>query len=73
MIRTALAYYMGVPFDLFQRISISTASVSLLAFFSGRPAILGLNIQTEFPKVEIKQEEDSHASDTPETEGSNHR
>ena len=37
VIRTTLAYYLGVHIDLFQRIAISTASVSVLALMNQRP------------------------------------
>lgn len=56
VIRTTLAHYLGVPLDLFQRIVISTASVSILGFMSDRPFVAGLNYQTAPPKVEIPPE-----------------
>ncbi|MGL4651435.1 MAG: MSMEG_4193 family putative phosphomutase [Caldilineaceae bacterium] len=54
VIRTLLAHYAGVPLDLFQRIQISTASVSVLGFFGGRPAVLTMNMTAELPVYEIK-------------------
>ncbi|MFO7633795.1 MAG: MSMEG_4193 family putative phosphomutase [Caldilinea sp.] len=62
VIRTTLAHYLGTPLDLFQRIAIQTASVSILAFHDGNPAILGMNYLAELPKLEIKSSEngDSH-------------
>lgn len=57
VIRTTLAHYLGVPLDLFQRIAISTASTSILAFHDERPMILGMNYLAELPKLEIKQPE----------------
>jgi probable phosphoglycerate mutase len=63
IIRTVLAHYLGVPLDLFQRIAIATASVSVLGFFAGRPMLLGMNYLAEPPKVEIKQPETSPAAD----------
>jgi len=57
VIRTTLAHYLGVPLDLFQRIAISTASASILAFHDERPMILGMNYLAELPKLEIKQPE----------------
>lgn len=62
VIRTTLAHYMGVPIDLFQRIMISTASVSALAFHNGRPMVLFTNYVTELPKFEWKQEEPTEES-----------
>ena len=58
VIRTTLAHYLGVPIDLFQRIAISTASTSILAFHDERPMILGMNYLAELPTLEIKQPED---------------
>jgi len=55
VIRTTIAHYMGTALDLFQRVIISTASVSLLAFFEQRPAILGVNYLATLPLLEIKE------------------
>ena len=60
LIRTVLAHYLGVPLDLFQRIAIATASVSVLGFFDGRPMVLGVNYVAEPPKVEIKKPEETN-------------
>ncbi len=57
VIRTTIAHYMGTPLDLFQRINISTASISALAFHNGRPMVLFTNYTAELPKFEWKQEE----------------
>ena len=57
VIRTTLAHFLGVPLDLFQRIAISTASVSVLAFHDGRPLVLGMNYVAEMPKFTSKQPE----------------
>ena len=72
LIRTVLAHYLGVPLDLFQRIAIATASVSVLGFFDGRPMVLGVNYVADPPKVEIKKHEDAHqgAENQPEHESS---
>jgi probable phosphoglycerate mutase len=43
-IRAALAYYLGLHLDLFQRFEISPASVSLVEFKDNGPLIQGLNI-----------------------------
>jgi probable phosphoglycerate mutase len=55
IIRTVLAHYLGVPLDLFQRIAIATASVSVLGFFDGRPMVFGMNYVVEPLKLEIKK------------------
>lgn len=62
VLRTSLAYYLGTPLDLFQRIQISTASVSLVAFHHLGPRILGMNDTDDLPVIkweEEKQESDS--------------
>jgi probable phosphomutase (TIGR03848 family) len=56
VIRTTLAYYLGTHIDLFQRIAISTASVSVVALANQRPMVLGVNYVTTLPKFEIKPE-----------------
>jgi probable phosphoglycerate mutase len=63
VIRTALAHYLGVPLDLFQRIAIATASVSVLGFFDGRPMVLGVNYVADPPKVEIKKPDEQKAEE----------
>jgi probable phosphoglycerate mutase len=42
-IKLAVAYYIGLPLDLFQRISISPASISILDIADGRARLLCLN------------------------------
>jgi probable phosphomutase (TIGR03848 family) len=59
IIRTTLAHYLGIPLDLFQRIAIGTASVSILAFHNRRPIVLGVNFTAELPKLEIKRDDDA--------------
>ena len=51
VIRTALAYYVGAPLDLFQRIHINTASVSIIGFHTFGPAILRMNDTGELPAI----------------------
>ncbi|HET7896397.1 MAG TPA: histidine phosphatase family protein [Flavisolibacter sp.] len=43
MIKAALAYYAGIPLDLFQRIEISPASVSILEVYEETARILVVN------------------------------
>jgi probable phosphomutase (TIGR03848 family) len=57
VIRTTLAYYLGVPLDLFQRIQISTASISLLGFHRFGPQILCVNQVGEPQIVKLEAEE----------------
>jgi probable phosphoglycerate mutase len=42
-IKLAVAYYLGMPLDLFQRIQVSTGSVTLLALGRGAPSLVKLN------------------------------
>lgn len=42
-IRAAVAYYLGVPIDLFLRIEVSPASISVLAIDGWTPRVLRLN------------------------------
>lgn len=62
VIRTALAHYLGTPIDLFQRVVISTASVSAIAFNSARPVVLFTNYLADLPQFEFKQEEEAAAA-----------
>jgi probable phosphomutase (TIGR03848 family) len=62
VIRTTLAHYIGVPLDLFQRIAISTASISAVAFHGERPMVLFTNYLADLPKFEFKQEEEKPAA-----------
>lgn len=57
VIRTTLAHYLGVPLDLFQRIVISTASISVLSIVDDTPHVLAVNCLTSFPIFEIKAKE----------------
>lgn len=43
LIKAAVAHYLGVHFDLFQRIVISTASITTISFSPMGPRIVGLN------------------------------
>lgn len=57
VIRTTLAHYIGTPLDLFQRILIHTASISVIAFHNGRPMVICTNHTAELPKFEFPKEE----------------
>lgn len=46
VIKMIVAHYLGTPLDLFQRIGISTASVSGLYVNQGTPYVLGVNNTT---------------------------
>ncbi len=55
VLRTSLAYYLGTPLDLFQRIQISTASISLVAFHRFGPSILAMNDSGGFPVIKLEE------------------
>lgn len=57
-IKMAVAHYAGVPLDLFQRLSVSPASVTAFAFTRFGPHLLCLNHTASLPSFEIKKEED---------------
>ncbi|MEZ4636241.1 MAG: MSMEG_4193 family putative phosphomutase [Caldilineaceae bacterium] len=61
VIRTALAYYVGAPLDLFQRIHINTASVSVIGFHRFGPAILRMNDTGELPVISWEEPKDTQA------------
>ena len=65
IIRTLLAHFAGTPMDLFQRIQISTASLSTLALFDGRPALLNMNVTAELPVYEVKPPKTDEESEQP--------
>lgn len=57
-IRLLLAHFGGTPIDLFQRVQVSTASVSAVAIQGGRPMILNVNYTLELPVFEVKPPEE---------------
>lgn len=57
IIRTTVAHFMGTPIDLFQRVIISTASISVLALHDRRPMVLCANYVSALPTLSIKVEE----------------
>lgn len=58
IIRLTLAHYLGIPIDLFQRVIVSTASISVITFHNGRPSVFVVNQQQELPKFEIAKAEE---------------
>lgn len=50
-IKAVLAYYLGVPLDLFQRILIDTASISVLALPGAGGTIVGMNNTGRIPDL----------------------
>ncbi len=56
VVRTSLAYYLGTPLDLFQRLSIEPASVSVLGFHRFGPRILRVNDTGQVPSIKLEEE-----------------
>ncbi len=72
VIRTTLAHYLGIPFDLFQRVLINTASISAIVFHGAVPRVLFTNHLTQLPKFEFKQDESEEQiadAEAPQTQG----
>jgi probable phosphoglycerate mutase len=72
-IKMAAAYYLGLPLDLFQRLTVSPASVTAFAFSRFGPRLICLNHTSSLPDFKIEAEEtqgDSHeaASGQPDVE-----
>lgn len=55
-IKLAVAHYVGLHLDLFQRLSISPASVTAFAFTKYGPRLLCLNHTHSLPSFKIKEE-----------------
>jgi probable phosphoglycerate mutase len=53
VIRAALNYYLGAPLDLFRRLEVSPASVSILELQDWGPHILLVNHQDDLPQVPL--------------------
>jgi probable phosphoglycerate mutase len=52
-IKLAVAYFLGLPLDLFQRLHLSPASLTALMIDDGGSRLLALNYETSFtlPKM----------------------
>jgi probable phosphomutase (TIGR03848 family) len=51
VIKAAVAYFMGIPLDLFQRIEISPASITIIGLADYGPWILSVNNTTQLPHL----------------------
>ena len=56
-IKMAVAYYLGLPLDLFQRISISPASVTAFSFTRFGPRLICLNHTGDLPLFEAEEKD----------------
>jgi probable phosphoglycerate mutase len=50
IIKLVLAYYLGMPIDMFQRLTINTASISVVARRGDMPLVMKVNDQVMVPK-----------------------
>jgi probable phosphoglycerate mutase len=62
-IKLAVAHYAGIPLDLFQRLTISPASVTAFAFTRYGPRLICLNYADSLPSFKVDAEEDTHESE----------
>jgi probable phosphoglycerate mutase len=58
-IKMAVAYYAGLPLDLFQRLAISPASVTAFAFTQFGPRLICLNHTASLPSFKIEKKEEN--------------
>jgi probable phosphoglycerate mutase len=56
-IKMAVAYYAGIPLDFFQRLVISPASVTALAFSRFGPRLVCVNYVDSLPSFKIEEKE----------------
>lgn len=57
VIKMVMAHYLGMHLDLFQRIMIDPASLSILRLGHGRPTVAGVNDISHHPGKKDKQQE----------------
>lgn len=50
VIKSIVAHYIGLPFDLFQRLEVSTTSVSILSFGAHGARLLAMNLTGSVPQ-----------------------
>jgi probable phosphomutase (TIGR03848 family) len=55
-IKMAVAHYVGLPLDLFQRLTIAPASVTALSFARLGPRLLCLNLTESWPSFRMEEE-----------------
>jgi probable phosphoglycerate mutase len=55
-IKAAVAFYVGLSLDLFQRLAVSPASVTALSFTAFGPRLLCLNNGESLPSFEVEKE-----------------
>jgi len=65
-IKMAVAHYLGLPLDLYQRLSIGPASVTAFAFTRFGPRLLALNRGESLPSFKIEDKEQEKAQENEE-------
>jgi probable phosphoglycerate mutase len=63
-IKMATAHYLGLPLDLFQRLTISPASVTAFHFHRFGPRLIVMNHVEALPSFEIKEEKGDEDQET---------
>jgi probable phosphoglycerate mutase len=61
-IKMAVAYYLGLPLDLFQRLAIHPASVTAFSFTPFGPRLLCLNHMDLLPTFEVEEKDEEEES-----------
>jgi probable phosphomutase (TIGR03848 family) len=69
VIKALVAHYLGLPLDLFQRIGVSTASVSVLHVGDNGAALAALNLTGSIPTPPAPDEEEGDTAASPEHPG----
>jgi probable phosphomutase (TIGR03848 family) len=64
-IKLAIAFYTGLSLDLFQRLTISPASVTALTFTPFGPRLICLNYNDSLPSFKIEREEEKEGHEKP--------
>ncbi len=62
-IKMAVAHYLGLPLDLFQRLAIAPASVTALTFTTYGPQLVCLNHTDSLPSFKIEKEEEKEENE----------
>jgi len=70
LIKMALAHYLGMHLDVFQRIVISPASISILRLGHSRPFVITMNDMAHV--LELKQTRKQEAAANMQTDGGDH-
>lgn len=64
IIKLCMAHYLGTPLDLFQRIMISTASISAIGFHDSGPNVLYVNRLHELPELKVGEDSKEEKQET---------